>query len=61
MNKEFFFCYSRDLHTYIQGHRINYVCAARHETTYKKFWLYMRSERLNKALAEYTQLNKVSQ
>jgi hypothetical protein len=60
MNKDFFFCYSKELHNHIQRQGVNYVCAARHETTYKKFWLYIRSERLNKALAEYTQLNKVN-
>lgn len=58
MNKDFFFCYSKQLHNYIERHQINYICAAYHESTYRKFWLYMRSERLNKALAEYKQLNK---
>ena len=57
-NKDFFFCYSKELHNHIQRHNINYVCAALHESTHKKFWLYMRSERLNKVLMQYKQLHR---
>jgi hypothetical protein len=59
MNNEFFFCYSKELHNFIQNkHRINFVCAAYHESTQKKFWLYQRSERLKMALDEYKQFNQ---
>jgi hypothetical protein len=57
MNKEYFFCYSRVLHKFIQNkHRVNYICAAYHESTHKKFWLYERSETLKTALDEYKQI-----
>jgi hypothetical protein len=61
MNKDFFFCYSKELHNHIQRHNINYVCAAYHETTYRKFWLYIRTEQLANALKQYKQLNKSNQ
>jgi hypothetical protein len=62
MNKEYFFCYSKVLHNFIQNrHKINYVCAGLHETTYKKFWLYERSERLTVALNEYKQIFKMNE
>lgn len=58
MNKEFFFCYSSELHSYIQRNNIKYVCAARHEDTYKKFWLYIKTDQLSKILKQYSLLNK---
>jgi hypothetical protein len=59
MNKDFFFCYSKELHNYIQTrHKINYICAAYHESTYKKFWLYQRSDNLKKALDTYKQFKQ---
>ncbi len=49
-----FFCYDSNLHKYL--HRINhqkYLCAALHETTGKKFWLYERSTTINKLIEDY--------
>jgi hypothetical protein len=53
MQDQFFFCYSFDLHKYIQRHNIKYVCAALHENTHNKFWLYMRTDELKKVLNLY--------
>jgi hypothetical protein len=58
MQDQFFFCYSSDLHKFIQRHNVKYVCAALHENTHRKFWLYMKNEQLSKVLIQYKQLNK---
>lgn len=53
MQDQFFFCYSSDLHKYIQKHNIKYVCAALTENKHRKFWLYMRTEQLREVLNQY--------
>jgi hypothetical protein len=54
---KYFFCYSKQLHKYIQSHyNISYICTALHETTNKKFWLYERNEQLNNALQDYNNI-----
>lgn len=54
-----YYCYSKQLHKYIQEkHHIKYVCAALHEKTLKKFWLYEKSDQLNNALQEYSNIMK---
>lgn len=49
-----FFCYDSGLHKYL--HKVNkqkYLCAALHETTGKKFWLYERNETVNNLIGDY--------
>ncbi|PLR72283.1 hypothetical protein CYJ37_12055 [Bacillus sp. UMB0728] len=56
---KYFFCYSKPLHKFIQNrYKLDYVTAALHETTLKKFWLYERSDQLRQAQEEYKTLFK---
>ena len=53
----YFFCYSKTLHRFLhERYNIQYICAAYHETTHKKFWLYERTELLKQAQEEYKNL-----
>ena len=55
MNRQdLFYCYSPYLHNYIsKKYKLEYLCAAIHESTGRKFWLYHKSDELQKALKEY--------
>lgn len=51
---KYYFCYSKALHKYLHNKKkIPYICAALHEDTLAKFWLYERTPELEKSLAEY--------
>ncbi len=59
MNKKHFFCYDVMLHKYLHNkHKIKYICTARHENTYEKFWLYERTGQLTSAIDEYNKIFK---
>lgn len=56
---KYFFCYSSNVHKFLNKVKnIDYVCAAKHETTDKKFWLYEQSDFLTMALNEYKRFFK---
>jgi hypothetical protein len=54
MSKDYFFCYDSGLHRYL--HKVNkqqYICAAIHETTNRKFWLYEQTNTINQLITQY--------
>lgn len=58
---KYFFCYDQMLHKFLhRKHNQNYICAAIHETTNKKFWLYERNETVNNLISQYNEFMKQS-
>ena len=54
MNKQdFFFCYNRSMMMYLKSKGLRFVICALHEVSEKKFWMFERTEELEKALSEY--------
>jgi hypothetical protein len=56
---KYFFCYDSSLHKYLN--RVNkqqYVCAAIHETTSRKFWLYERTNTIDQLITQYKEFMK---
>ncbi|OWW11709.1 hypothetical protein BUE63_02445 [Bacillus sp. MB353a] len=57
--KEYFFCYSTNLHEFLRYEKgIKYICTAFHDTTNKRFWLFERDGKLLNALDEYGKRGK---
>lgn len=52
MNK-FFYCYSTNLHAFLQSKGHRYICAGLNDNTHRKFWQYHRTDELNALLTEY--------
>jgi hypothetical protein len=51
---KYFFCYDSALHRYLhKANKQEYICAAKHETTDKKFWLYERTSVLDQLITQY--------
>lgn len=49
-----FFCYDSSLHKYL--HKVNnqqYICAALHEKTGNKFWLYERTTTIDNLIKQF--------
>ncbi|HDR7414089.1 hypothetical protein ACS2E9_03725 [Bacillus cereus group sp. BceL215] len=52
--KEYFFCYSTNLHDFLRYEKgLRFICTAIHDKTYKRFWLFEKTEEFTKALIEY--------
>jgi hypothetical protein len=56
-SREFFYCYSPNLHEFLKARGQRYICSGLHEKTLRKFWQYRRDEKLNGLLAEYERNN----
>jgi hypothetical protein len=56
-DKEFFYCYSPNLHDFLRAHGQRYICAGLNENTMRKFWQYRRTDELNRLLKEYAANN----
>ncbi|KAA0770787.1 hypothetical protein DN392_22750 [Bacillus sp. BB51/4] len=57
--EQYFFCYSTNLLEFLRfekGQR--FICTAFHDKTMKRFWLFERTEELNRLLVEYTERGK---
>lgn len=57
--KRYFFCYSTNLYEFLKnskGHK--YIVTALNDKTMKRFWLFEKTEELNKSLVEYHNLGK---
>lgn len=52
-NRDFFFCYSPKLASYITQNGINYITVANHTKTGDTFSLFQKSDRLQKIIEEY--------
>jgi hypothetical protein len=56
---KYYFCYSPTLHKFLHNKKkLPYICAALHENSKRKFWLYERNEQLDSALKEYESIFK---
>lgn len=58
--KDFFYCYNKNLFSYLLGEGFSYIFTARHISTNNQFWLFEQSDELGKALVSYKQLDKAS-
>lgn len=56
-SREYFYCYSPNLHAFLKRNGVAFICSGLHERTLRKFWQYRRDERLNGLLAEYERSN----
>lgn len=57
--KKYFFCYSTNLYEFLRYEKgFKYICTAYHHKTKCQFWLFERSDELNKALDEYAERGK---
>jgi hypothetical protein len=57
--EDFYFCYSFPLQHFLHDEcKFQYILVALHEKTKKRFWLYERNEKLNKAIDKYYSLVK---
>lgn len=51
--KDFYFCYDKKVAKYLRYDKgIEFITVARHDKTGKRFWLFLQSEELSKALSE---------
>jgi hypothetical protein len=49
-----FFCYDPSLHKFLHNkNNVSYLCAALHEKTQRKFWLYERTDIVNELVKQY--------
>lgn len=53
----FFFCYNKDLSTYLRNRGFRYIFKAQHPKSKKIFSLYYKDSQLQKALEEYKKPN----
>jgi len=57
MERQYYFCYDPLLHQFLHSkHNVKYICAAIHERTNRKFWLYERDEKVNELIKKFHQL-----
>ena len=57
-NLNFFYCYSKQLFYFL--HKVKgfkYICTGLHEKTRKKFWQFLLTPELDKALKQYSAIN----
>lgn len=57
MDKKIYCCFSVPLKNFLKEKGVNYDMCALNEKTHKTMWLYVRDEKLNIALTEWS-LNK---
>ena len=53
MQSKYFFCYSINLFRYIRDNGIRYISKGINPSTDRSFWLFERTEQLNKLLSEW--------
>ena len=53
MESKYFYCYSKPLKDYFLENGLKYIIKSVHEKTYKKYWLFEGTEKLNNLLAEW--------
>lgn len=51
--KEFFFCYNAKMMAHLKRCGFSYICSAVHERSGNKFWLFPRSEVLQKSIDSF--------
>ncbi|MGY3314660.1 hypothetical protein ACV242_003156 [Peribacillus simplex] len=51
--KDFFFCYSRRVMMYLKSVGFAFLLCAYHETSLQKYWMFVRTPELSKALGSY--------
>ena len=52
---ELYFCYSVVLRDYLYKHGVKYRICAIHPNSQKMFWLYIKTDKLDKLLSEYSE------
>jgi hypothetical protein len=52
---EFLYCYSTNLHAFLQSEGQRFICTGFHERTHRKFWQYQRTDALNNLLTKYAE------
>lgn len=57
MSKPLYVCYSLPLKKFLQEHGMRYEVGGRHMDTNKPFWVFIRTEELNKLLSEWSLSN----
>lgn len=55
--KDFFFCYNRTVMMYLKRKGFKFLLCAYHETSLQKYWMFLRTPELSKALDSYKQIN----
>ena len=53
-NNKLYCCYSVPLKNYLTQHKIRYELCAKNPNTDCMFWVYVRNEKLNKCLEEWS-------
>ncbi|BDH63309.1 hypothetical protein MTP04_34390 [Lysinibacillus sp. PLM2] len=51
--RKYFYCYSTNLYKFLKQEELFYICSGLNENTLRKFWLYVRDDKLNYALRDY--------
>lgn len=52
--KEYFYCYSRNLYSFLKlGKSVRYICTGLHVQTHQQFWVFERSDELHQYLTKY--------
>lgn len=59
-NKDFFFCYNRDVYYYLTNNGVEFITIAREPKENKMFSLFHRSEKVERLLENYYQEKKVN-
>lgn len=59
-NKDFFFCYNRDVYYYLTNNGVEFITIAREPKDNKMFSLFYRSEKVERLLENYYQEKKVN-
>lgn len=57
MNKPLYICYSLPQMMFLQNNGIHYDVEGKHKVTNKNFWVFIRTDKLNNLLKEWS-LNK---
>lgn len=58
--KDFFYCYNKNLFSYLKDKGFRYIFTALHITTNSQFFLFEKTKELDEALSSYQQLKKAS-
>ena len=54
--KDYYFCYSLELHKYLREQGFRYICKGRHPESLRIFTLYEVTPEFTEKLAEYTNM-----
>ena len=55
--KKYFFCYSVKLKLFLKSLEFRYEMSGNNNKTDKPYWVYLRSEKLSKALDDWRKIN----